>query len=58
MSIKLDPGYGPAYGNRARIFRDKGHRARAFADFEKSLQLDRGNDRDAYARANAHCGGQ
>ena len=53
-SIRLDPNYAGAYGNRARLFRDAGKIDRALADFDQSLRLDPDNYRDAYSRGNIH----
>lgn len=55
MSIKLDPNYGPAYGNSARIFRDWGDRARALADFGKSRRGGRRRGREGDQPRHRRC---
>ena len=44
----------PAWGNRARVYRDRGDIDHAFADLNQSLKLNPKATKDAFARANLY----
>ena len=53
-SIRLDPGYAPAFRNRARLYSRIGNRTRALADFASVIALSPRSSRDYYARASLY----